>query len=276
MRTRSGRRSGWAAAVALAVAALAPEAAEAQQTGLFPLAPIRRERPPCPAEDPVYRLYRHEYFGYHPTCWRRYPAGWGCPSPEAPDEKKAFEELKRTTPPTDDAATNPEGDMPPRDGQQDMPPRDGGRDRPNNIPPLPPAGSNPFDLDTPSGRSAGGATNPAAPPGGNNPPPVVNPPGADNSAPGTAGPGAAVLPPVTEPMNAPGTLEQPVLSLPEPTASVPPPPSALSTPAPYAGPTIPPQPPVVNAANVNSAGPFQAPRRTSFIGSLFNGGLFRR
>ena len=34
----------------------------APETQLFPLAPIQRERVPCPMEDPVYGLYRHQYF----------------------------------------------------------------------------------------------------------------------------------------------------------------------------------------------------------------------
>lgn len=27
------------------------------------------------------------YYGYHPTCWRRWPAGWGCPCPVEVDEE---------------------------------------------------------------------------------------------------------------------------------------------------------------------------------------------
>ena len=37
---------------------------------------------PCDQEDPIYKIYKHQYFGYHPTCWRQFPTGWGCPSPE--------------------------------------------------------------------------------------------------------------------------------------------------------------------------------------------------
>ncbi len=68
---------------------------EAQQTGLFPLAPIRRQRVPCDREDPTYKIYKQQYFGYHPTCWRTFPPGWGCPSAQAPD----FEKSKRDFPP---------------------------------------------------------------------------------------------------------------------------------------------------------------------------------
>ena len=47
---------------ALAVSAFLPELAHAQQTGLFPLAPIRRQRPPCDQEDPAYKMYQGEIF----------------------------------------------------------------------------------------------------------------------------------------------------------------------------------------------------------------------
>ena len=77
-------------ALGLTMSLIAPSLAEAQQSGLFPNIGVRRQRVPCAAEDPVYKLYRHEYFGYHPTCWRRFPAGWGCPSPEAPNAAAAF------------------------------------------------------------------------------------------------------------------------------------------------------------------------------------------
>ena len=40
---------------------------------------------PCRQELPVFHAYRHQFYGYHPTCWRRFPPGWGCPSPEAPN-----------------------------------------------------------------------------------------------------------------------------------------------------------------------------------------------
>jgi hypothetical protein len=66
---------------------------EAQQTGLFPRAPIRRQRMPCDQEDPTYKVYKQQYFGYHPTCWRTFPQGWGCPSTEAPDIEKSKKEI---------------------------------------------------------------------------------------------------------------------------------------------------------------------------------------
>ena len=97
MRTHSRRQDGWAVAGALAFIVSTPALAHAQQSGLFPLAPIQRQRTPCPMEDPVYRMYRQQYFGYHPTCWRRFPPGWGCPSPEAPNPAASFREILATS-----------------------------------------------------------------------------------------------------------------------------------------------------------------------------------
>jgi hypothetical protein len=78
----------------LALIASVPELARAQQAGLFPLQPIKRQRVPCDQEDPVYKVYKQKYFGYHPTCWQPFPTGWGCPSPERPDVAKSFRERK--------------------------------------------------------------------------------------------------------------------------------------------------------------------------------------
>src|SRR5947209_1107901 len=98
MLTNFRRRLRAPAAWAFVLILGAPALVEAQQSGLFPLAPIRRQRVPCPLEDPVYGLYRHEYFGYHPTCWRRFPAGWGCPSPEVPNAAQEFQRQPRDQP----------------------------------------------------------------------------------------------------------------------------------------------------------------------------------
>jgi hypothetical protein len=58
----------WSVVLTLGVPALVEA-----QTQLFPLAPIQRQRVPCPMEDPVYGQYRQQYFGYFPTCWRYCP-----------------------------------------------------------------------------------------------------------------------------------------------------------------------------------------------------------
>ena len=48
---------------------------------------------PCDREDPTYKIYKQQYFGYHPTNWRTFPAGWGCPSSEAPDRAKSLKDI---------------------------------------------------------------------------------------------------------------------------------------------------------------------------------------
>src|SRR5262249_43948675 len=84
MRTNSRWGAHALTMVVLTAAVSLSGRVEAQQTGLFPLAPIRRQRVPCSQEDPTYKIYKQQYFGYHPTCWRTFPSGWGAPSPEAP------------------------------------------------------------------------------------------------------------------------------------------------------------------------------------------------
>lgn len=122
----------WAMAVILGLPALA----DAQ---LFPRLPLhKRHKPPYDQEPPVYDLYRHQYYGYFPTCWRRFPPGWGCPSPEAPNVPALMEELKKVKP------FNPD------EGYDETP---NGRDRgagalepEENLPSLPEPGTSPFDL----------------------------------------------------------------------------------------------------------------------------------
>lgn len=153
---------------------------EAQQTGLFPLAPIRRQRVPCDQEDPTYKIYKHQYFGYHPTCWRTFPAGWGCPSAEAPN---LAESLRQT--PAGNAPEAP-GPLPP--GEEDRgapPPR-----RPVGPPELPRGERDPFATDGP----AGGVPNANPLPRGN-PAPRPTVPGTDEDPFRTMNPrGASVSP----------------------------------------------------------------------------------
>ncbi len=92
MRTNSRRRGRGLALAVIAVSASLPQMAWAQQTGLFPLHPIKRHRVPCDHEDPIYKINKYQYFGAFPTCWRRFPEGWGCPSADAPDREKSFKE----------------------------------------------------------------------------------------------------------------------------------------------------------------------------------------
>jgi hypothetical protein len=147
---------------------------EAQQTGMFPLAPIRRQRVPCDQEDPTYKIYKQQYFGYHPQCWRPFPPGWGCPSPEAPDRARSFREL-------------PPGNIP-EEGAE-MPPEDRGEPpvrRPPGLPPLP-RERDPFTTDEPAGGMPNANPLPrgnpprTAPPRGDDPFRDLNPPGASIS-----------------------------------------------------------------------------------------------
>ncbi|MFO0910352.1 MAG: hypothetical protein U0794_18740 [Isosphaeraceae bacterium] len=288
MRIRTRRRLSWPAAAALAFALGAPSLAHAQQGGLFPLAPIRRERVPCQMEDPVYRLYRQEYFGYHPTCWRRFPTGWGCPSPEAPNAAEAFRLLPRDKPPAD---LGPDmGEEPPPDGR---PAPDRGAEAPGNPPPLPSGERSPFELDKPgttpptatpgTGTNPPGGIPPATRPGGERSPFEIDPqpsapdavkpapagglppvPGGDAPAP-PAPPRDAASPAGPSAAAEPAGAEPPLLALPDPTVG---PTSAVSS-------NALPLPETPNGT-ADSAGPARAPRRTSFIGNLFNRGIRRR
>ena len=287
----------WAIAVVLG----APAWASAQQSGMFPLAPIQRERVPCPLEDPVYGLYRHEYFGYHPTCWRRFPAGWGCPTPEAPDVTAAFLAHPRDKPPPLSAyppeGETPSGDELPAPLPSPTAPAPGGRgrgparerDRGNTtpggmIPPLPSGERSPFDLDTnptpPRGASSGPAPrlDRAPMPGSNDagvpslPPPLRDSLPSPREAPGRPGaiPGLPPLSrsnaPVNSPLPPPGIENRPpVLALPD-TVNAGPPLLPASNPGPSAG-----DPTMINPdPNLPQAPLTPAPRRTSLIGGLIN------
>ncbi len=118
------------------------------QTQLFPLAPIQRERVPCPLEDPVYGVYRHQYFGYFPTCWRSFPAGWGCPSPKAPNVAKAFADLPRDKPPAN-VGDMDRGEEPGMEGAPPQGPPGMGGPRGRDLTPPLPEGRSPFELDKP-------------------------------------------------------------------------------------------------------------------------------
>ena len=86
MRTLHLRRSRWTAGLlALLALGLLPELVSAQANALFPNIYIKRKRPCTDLESPQYRMMREQYYGYYPTCWRRFPEGWGCVSADAPD-----------------------------------------------------------------------------------------------------------------------------------------------------------------------------------------------
>lgn len=141
--------------LALALIVVLPELAAAQANALFPDIYIKRQRECCANEDPQYRMIREQYFGYFPTCWRRFPPGWGCLSPDAPNWEEALRKLPLEIPegmgaageeapagPTDDPfmrpGREPEGALPelPRDEGTLFPTPDG-RPRPEGTEPRP-------------------------------------------------------------------------------------------------------------------------------------------
>lgn len=126
---RRGRRLSPAAWAWLAIGLASGLSGEARAQ-LFPNAPIRRERPPCANEPPFYSVVRHQYFGYYPTCWRKFPPGWACPCP-TPEEPEIAELRRRPvsegtpTPPitdeTQDDVMNPEAATPTPDTTEPNP-----------------------------------------------------------------------------------------------------------------------------------------------------------
>ncbi len=183
MRTNSSSRGAGLILTALAVVIFAPEWASAQQTGLFPLAPIRRQRTPVGQEDPVYKEYRHKFYGYHPTCWHKFPDGWGCPNKEAPDRAKSFREMPLGKPVgSGEAVPRDEGQM---DGEAPEPVRPA-------IPAVPGTDRSPFT--PPDGAAGGNRTRPAIDDPFNIPEETPTPGGARPRTPGTAG-----VPPALDP-----------------------------------------------------------------------------
>ena len=198
MRTNLRRRGRGLVLAALSIVVSLPGLARAQQTGLFPLAPIKRQRVPCDQEDPIYKTYKHQYFGYHPTCWRTFPAGWGCPSPNGPDKEKSFKEFPPALGERMDNAPAGEAEegMAPQPGatrpeKPALPP--GTRspfedpfetDKPATTPrspranqPLPTPPGDPFELDKPDppGATKPGQPRPAPPGAANNGPELTAP-----------------------------------------------------------------------------------------------------
>jgi hypothetical protein len=288
MRTNSRIRGQVLVLAALTVVVSLPELAKAQQTGLFPLAPIKRQRVRCDQEAPEYKLYKHKYFGYHPTCWRPFPTGWGCLSPEAPNKEESFKKIPIAGGETR-GPVQPEGE----EGAEGQP----GVTRPTK--PALPGGArspSPFEMDDP-------AAPPTAPrPGQRQLPPPGDPFDIDRDTPATpkpgearpAAPGAAsnepeLSAPADQPSSPPGARTSqndgpadpndrdetdPVLALP-----------SLNVP-PLDDPRVPfgTQPPAANAnlasnasagANANSNDPSAAPapRRSLISGFFSNLGL---
>ncbi|GAC1472048.1 MAG: hypothetical protein NVSMB9_18820 [Isosphaeraceae bacterium] len=225
-------------------------------------------------EDPIYRLYRHEYYGYHPTCWRRFPGGWGCPSPEAPNPAESFRVLPRQAPPAadtvDGAAEGEQGPNGAAPGTTTVP----GTPDPNALPPLPGGDRSPFELD-PKANQPEGQRGPAS--GDRRSPPASDRPSGEARS---VAPANELLAPPLQPTNVPSpgpgastepSGEEPVLSLPDPSA-----PANAANSGASAQPT-----PGFSGGNDpggrGSAGfPIAAPRRTSLLSNLFSGRSLRR
>jgi len=231
MRTNRRMQGRGLALAVVAISASLPQMAWAQQSGLLPNSFIKRHRVPCDHEDPIYKISKYQYFGYHPTCWHRFPDGWGCPSADAPNREKSFAE----TP----LGSREEGEMeaPPDQGpgMENPPPRT----RPN-LPAIPGGERSPFDTPpaapggTPPGATSPRRTPPATDPfespdlgGGakprNNapsPPAATNPPGGNvpDQAPSSDQPGRNPTPRASRDDNGGGTVadetDGPVLALP--------------------------------------------------------------
>jgi hypothetical protein len=307
MLTLSWRRVGSSSALALTLVVGLPALAQAQ---LFPNLFVQRKRADCANEPPFYGHVRHDYFGYYPTCWRRFPEGWGCPCPN-PDLPNMAAELVRQ--PRDPKPAAPDDfDMP--TGERDRLNPDLGPDaaplrRPGNDPLTPPLPGNirsPFDVDPNPNRPAVPGSGPRNQP--------LNPPATGPGRPATPTSPFEPVSPDTPRANAgarsvdslpsleapradrsggasrrpsPPSADQepsdPVLALPEmtpPSGSLPTTLPVVATPMPPSLPTNgsfiePTNPPITDASAQPAA--TQAPRRPSLIGGLFGGqGLFRR
>ena len=181
MRTNSRSRGCGLALAVLTLVVSLPELARAQQTGLFPNMNIRRQRVPCDQEDPIYKVYKHQYYGYHPTCWRPFPNGWGCPSREAPNREQSFKEIPlqagERLPSLDQPGTD-EMTPPPATTRPGMPALPGGarspfEEEPGAPPAAPRGGQNPrqapqrdpFELDNKPDAPAAPAPGQSRPPG---------------------------------------------------------------------------------------------------------------
>ncbi len=148
MRAKFWRRLLGPLALAVLAGLALSDSALAQQTGMLPLAPIRRKRPPCDQEDQVYRIYREQYYGYHPTLWRPFPSGWGAPSPEAPNRAASFQKIPLDEPPAW-MGGGEEGELPEEGAEDEGQPGQVDAPRPNLPNPPPENVRSPFEMDDP-------------------------------------------------------------------------------------------------------------------------------
>jgi hypothetical protein len=195
---------------------------QAQQSGLFPNHPIKRQRVPCPAEDPIYKLYRNQFYGYFPTQWRKFPEGWNLPNPEGPNTAQA---LKAS--PIEETKPSPSTG----EGEEPEPPAERGGQRPIPTPP-PENERSPFEMDRPgdggnAAPGAGAAGRPSAAPRGTTPPagagrsPFEMPPDDAGTEPGPATPRPRAPQPTRPSQDAPLNPTSPDLNPPGDTPASP-------------------------------------------------------
>ena len=143
MITVAHRRRPSPALLAMLVVLGLPALAQAQ---LFPNLQVKRQRPSCAAEDPIYRVYRQQFYGYYPTQWRSFPPGWHLLSPEGvtPAQLEAARiDIQKQIDNTPRPPGEEDGAIEPEDGQ-DMP--DVPASKPEGALPVPPRGGSVFDL----------------------------------------------------------------------------------------------------------------------------------
>ncbi len=218
MNVRARGRLFAVALGALAALSVFPGKASAQPNALLPDIYIKRQRP-CPGlEDPRYGYIRENYYGYFPTCWRRFPPGWGCPSADAPNWAAELQRLPLDVPQDlnapagDNAAPNPlqrvgdpferrpaprtEGTLPDLPPDRDpLFPREGQPETNPTGPETPPAAPSNPGVGTGAGSGAGAQPNEGGPTAAI---PMLDPTESAPVAPPIAPPSAAVQPSLPE------------------------------------------------------------------------------
>lgn len=254
MRDGSSRWMRWSILGALACWLGLPGTGRAQSS-LFPDMSIRRSRVPCELEDPRITIFRRQYYGYYPTCWRQFPPGWACPCPNPMAPNWAAAKVERPIEGLEPEAGTEEkpGGTPP--GTAPGTGAEEGRTGPLDIPDLPKSGDDPFNFPAnppaqPDALRERGL--PDAMPDGEAPQLPTTPPERPEIAPPLDRPGAGAPPNGAE-------AAGPVLA-----------PPAAAIPALESAPVIGPAPGAALAPEVAPA-----PRR-SFFSSLFAGRGRRR
>ena len=287
------RRIGNPAWLGLGLVVGLPALAEAQ---LFPNRTITRQKQECASEPPFYSTVRRNYFGYYPTCWSKFPAGWGCPcpNPELPNRVAAFNEQPRD--PFRPIGADSESDSERMPGDDAPLPETRGTDD-SALPAVPnPTGRSPFGAElnpppeTPNANPRLNTPDPSIPPRTSGTTAPANRPGATpatSSATNTATPALGLLemPSITPPTipsasessgNSGAMSLAPDATLTSNDTAARPNLGALaSTPTPDVMPPVGPGL-VGDPSIVPGAPPMQAPQRRGLLGGLFNSSKRKR